>query len=794
MTTSEDILLKFSGEDLLQEALIGLLVRIEGVWDIQLLQGTNERGKDIVFKYRGPLNEVVQCACVVKNTSISGKVSAANAAHTVVQQAKQALLNPYVDNTGQLAVVHRVYVVTPKRITPHAVESIAGELRERSGQIHFIHGDELVRLFQRYWPDYLADEADALFRYVDAIDSSLSEEHEIVRLARLYPDAGISGDLRVLRYVFTDFCLTIRKLDALRFIPTLPREDFFHRRISLGEVEGLRLLVNSLSGFLRHVEMWGYKVRIQEEQVITAVTQFLEALHQWWLTKDALQSAAVEGVIARDEEERLVRSQERVVRELGSIRTISYRMVREVQGDLSLGAGLAQSADLDSLGFPEGSGLFNYLRAVDCINSYSGSYDVVSAGEPVLREFVLSPQELRSYSGLVLVVGPAGYGKTSFCRWSALEDLALWRSSSAAYIPLYVRLNCMQNCPGDIFGLLRVGLHAALLSDVDWESVVCGELPVRLYLDGLDELSLQDDRRKIIELSRQLASSYRSWQIIITMRDYVRAPWLSGIARLSLAGFDSDDVQVHAEALLDGRLYSAGEFIFQLDSQPHLRELCRVPLLATLMIRIFGETGDLPSRRATLYSTFVDLLCGGWDFAKGVQRNVVFGREVKIAILTRLALLIHVSRSRVVGSDAFLNVCIEAAPAVFVGGSREGRVSLAEKLLAELLADGLLNRAGQSLQFSHFSFQEFMVARDLASGGFSQDLAAIVSQYLQGDDWWREVLSFFVGLSADPERLADWIESMAIHSESTKHSSEARRLLLLRELQRAFPSVVAERR
>jgi hypothetical protein len=70
------------------------------VRDVKLFQGSDERGKDIVFYSRGPLGEDLICAAVVKNKKITGKVDRSTGARTlfvpggtdVVQRRVAALL------------------------------------------------------------------------------------------------------------------------------------------------------------------------------------------------------------------------------------------------------------------------------------------------------------------------------------------------------------------------------------------------------------------------------------------------------------------------------------------------------------------------------------------------------------------------------------------------------------------------------------------------------------------------------------------------------------------------------
>ena len=791
-------LLTFDSEDLLQQALMALLARIPHVHDIQLMQGAGERGKDIVFKYSGPFDETVVCACVVKNTGLTGKVAAGNSAHTVVIQARQALLTPYIDSMGSSVRVHRVFVITPARLSAQAIEAVSGELQERLGQIHFLHGDELVRVFQRYWRDFLADEAAALMRYGDAMRDTLEDQRELKTVALLYPEVSIGRDLGSLHYVETAFRISVRQRDVFALIPGLPDHEFFSRDRSFNEIDRLRLTLGSVSRFAMHLDAWGYRVasplHLPPARFSDLAEDFLSALSRWWMALDRLREAVSEDRATVVEQNDVTRTRESAAGLLQRLRGLLASTLADFDRDLRFAHSLAAAGDVSELGFPAGERFLAYQRASDCLTAFAAETEAPTADVSVSRDYHVSRTHLRSAHGVFLIVGPAGFGKTSFCRWSALEDLRLWRADESEYVPVYVRLGLVDQSLTHERDLLRRGLHTALLSDVDWQAVERGEVALRLYLDGLDEIADERQREIVIRYAVGFSSAHPKWQILITSRDYVRASWLTGFPRMNLDGFERRHVAALASALLTDRPFSAEAFMSELDAQLHLASLSTVPLLATLMILIFGNTGDLPSRRATLYTTFVDLLCGGWDLAKGIQRHVDFPRDAKVAILTRLAVLAHATRRRTISSAGFPDAALAAAPRLFARYPSFERHAIADRLLSELLGDGLLGRAGTELQFAHFSFQEFLVARDLAQGGARTRLESAMSEFLAGDDWWREVLYFFVGLSADPERVADWIQSeQRAVADDAADVSDSRRGDLLAELQRSFPHVVAGR-
>jgi hypothetical protein len=66
----------------------------------------------------------------------------------------------------------------------------------------------------------------------------------------------------------------------------------------------------------------------------------------------------------------------------------------------------------------------------------------------------------------LLVVGPAGYGKTSFCRWNALKDAERFHRDSSAHVPVYIPLHELSAIPKSFEKafLGHVG-HSALLPE-----------------------------------------------------------------------------------------------------------------------------------------------------------------------------------------------------------------------------------------------------------------------------------------------------------------------------------------
>src|SRR5688572_12197948 len=79
----------FTSEDLLRDAMTRLLSRLPNVSRVQLRHGPGEFGKDIVFFLSG-FAEDIPCACVVKNSPVTGNASSNNNVRTIANQAADA--------------------------------------------------------------------------------------------------------------------------------------------------------------------------------------------------------------------------------------------------------------------------------------------------------------------------------------------------------------------------------------------------------------------------------------------------------------------------------------------------------------------------------------------------------------------------------------------------------------------------------------------------------------------------------------------------------------------------------
>ncbi len=390
----------------------------------------------------------------------------------------------------------------------------------------------------------------------------------------------------------------------------------------------------------------------------------------------------------------------------------------------------------------------HYLRACmldDCARSApEGIFDRKSGVRICFPKTILE-----NWTKPLLVVGAPGFGKTSFCKWHALQDAERFTTGVSRTLPVYVPLYRLSYEPGDSFEktFLKTLGKSALINNGDSQV----NRTVRVYLDGLDEVPSHERRREIVELARKGIDSNKSYQVILTSRDYVYGRWLDFFPRVALGGFEHTDIMELIDKWLGSSSESHKRFCEQIEKMPALRSLMQTPLLATLVVLVFRQTGKLPESRPRLYEIFIDLLSGGWDLAKGVLRESRFGQTVKVMILTGLAASLQEHRRRefyghdlksVIGSTLSTSMLTEW-----------------EGIQYELLIDGLITKSGSVMQFCHHSFQEYLAAKNLLGNPEPISASRALESYMCGDDWWKEVIVFYIGLSTNPTELTSWISN-----------------------------------
>jgi len=213
---------EFKSEAHLRTVLADLLRKM-GHTGVRITHGATEKGKDIVFYSEGPLGEKRLFACVVKNEPITGQAEdltsgAPTLVHRiqgVLNQTESAFSEPLANGRGTDERVDTVYIISPYECSQPTIDSVKTRL-QRSGQITFKCGSELLDLFAKHWPEFLWFGSTVLLSYLSVLRKGLEEDYALASLilqkSYLATSPGSLADL----YVEPEFYADLRKIRLVK--------------------------------------------------------------------------------------------------------------------------------------------------------------------------------------------------------------------------------------------------------------------------------------------------------------------------------------------------------------------------------------------------------------------------------------------------------------------------------------------------------------------------------------------------------------------------------------------------
>jgi hypothetical protein len=743
---------EFSDEAHLRKVLADLFAKA-GMKGVRITHGPNERGKDIIFYTSGGLSRDVVYACVVKNDRITGQAQSSAGSQTILNQAIQALAEPYVDRTtGREELVHSVYVISPYECTPDAIEHIRAQLRERARQVEFLCGIDLLALFQEHWPDFLRFESAVLTRYLTELRAGLSIDKPLIALlTRHNPGFG----LRPFESFYVASNVEIR-VDRFR-VPDVspPAAGLLRDFATQAEVESGISSLRYWKQALRCSEL--IDVDQTELDNLTRFTENLRKRHKSYWEK---------GLHTRQYRDSPLRPEERQLQVPEGDRKL-YERCLEIIGKIRQHlVDIQRSSIALRAQFEEVRGNCEAILSNKHLAVFSSAFDYQSALPGLLRHtpgpvLAVQAQSIFREGRAVLISGPPGSGKTSYCRWHTLQAIEEFASDPAKPVPVYVSAHRLATATITTFE--ETILESTLSRIGDGKSSE-ESLSIRLFVDGLDEVPDRSQQQRIINMLRDGLNRHPKVSVIVTARPYVWGAWMNWMPRVHMAEFTADQQRLLASKWIADET-QVNQLFSELDSSPALLKLMGTPLLATLILNLFSRTPVLPENKVSLYRTFVDLYCGGWDAAKGIAKIGRFKSEQKLRLLTALAYRMHVAHKAECTEDRCISVLKEIMPALQSQGM---------DILTEIVQDGILVRAGRDLVFAHLSFQEYLAAQFLASDPLGARPKQALLSYLRGEDWWKEVVEFYLISRDDPTALDGWIDRIA--AGATRSNDIAHRL------------------
>ncbi|WP_121748374.1 NACHT domain-containing protein [Streptomyces sp. E2N166] len=391
------------------------------------------------------------------------------------------------------------------------------------------------------------------------------------------------------------------------------------------------------------------------------------------------------------------------------------------------------------------------------------------------RTVLLADRALEDHER-VLLRGGAGSGKTTLVQWLAV---AAARQGPRVPFVLPVRRFAREGFPAPDDFLHAVRHPLADRAPEGWvvRTLLAGR--ALLLVDGIDEAP-EKTRGELRDRLRRLLRVFSGNACLVTSRpSAVSDGWLSGgglaeedFVELSLAPMSRDQVtrfirDWHSAARLDERSRSTGprelgaldeyeqRLLHSVRIYRELRQLATNPLMCGLICALNRDrAGSLPSGRKELYDAALEMLLQRRD----PERDVLYADDVRLQQSTRERLLqklahamleedaSELTRERAVG---ILDAALPAMPAARAQGD-------GAKIFRHLLhRTGLLReRSGESVDFVHRTFQDYLAAKEIVARG---RFPTLVDRAHRSE--WEEVIRM-AAAHARPEECSQFLERL----------------------------------
>lgn len=351
----------------------------------------------------------------------------------------------------------------------------------------------------------------------------------------------------------------------------------------------------------------------------------------------------------------------------------------------------------------------------------------------------------------LMVLGRPGAGKTTFLKRLAI--LCLDGSLFADHVPIFVTLQEFYKTKLSLFDFV-LQKHQGFINKANLQQLL--ELGRGfVLLDGLDEVS-QEEVARISKDIQEWAVQFWRTHLIVTCRLAAKESIFEDFKEVQVADFNDEQVKCFVIKWFQAKAPQKIEAFFgKLTANPRINEQARNPLLLTLLCLIFEEESKLIENRAELYEKGIDLLLERWDTKRDIQRDEIYKH---LSTKRKEDLLSHIAWSTFGENNYFFKkergadliaAYIQNLPEA-VNDPETLRVD-SRKILRSIEAQHglLMERASDIYSFSHLTFHEYFVAREIITvqKSSAKALQALIANITEKR--WREV--FLIATEMSPK-------------------------------------------
>jgi predicted NACHT family NTPase len=364
----------------------------------------------------------------------------------------------------------------------------------------------------------------------------------------------------------------------------------------------------------------------------------------------------------------------------------------------------------------------------------------------------------------IVILGEPGAGKTSLTKHATqlLAERRL-RIADKYYVPIYIALNEAKfffngehgNEAADEFA--GEDLLARTLAAYGFEkahSFIVRKLRrgrCFIVFDGFDELANDHWQEVAAAMIRRLARNYsRNNRIVVTSRSAgFRSPLFSAFDTLQIVDMSAEQADSFIQRWFLHSEEKASRLAEILRNNRRLQAIATNPLMLAVICITYDIRGDLPQRKADLYSYCIDTLLEFWDSSRGVDRSPVFDTSEKLKVLKHFAFDLHAARRADFTDRIFMTAVRRHLHAAGIKAYQD------REFIDEVIEHtGIIAAKGAGLVFQHLTFQEYLAAENLVDQG-SSGLGYLVNHV--DDPWWAEVIILAAGIQRNATELLEQI-------------------------------------
>lgn len=381
----------------------------------------------------------------------------------------------------------------------------------------------------------------------------------------------------------------------------------------------------------------------------------------------------------------------------------------------------------------------------------------------IAEERIPALDAVKTYRKLI-ILGKPGAGKTTFLKYLAIQCNE--GKFEPDCLPIFITLKDFAEAEDNPNLLTYIGFYASCdpaAETVDGTLIehlqqVFSAGRALILLDGLDEVRAEDHQRVIKEIR---AFSERFWQnkFIMTCRIAAWEYVFEKFTEVEVADFDQAQIAAFAAKWFSQKAVKPEQFLRQLNQHSRIHQLAVSPLLLTLICLAFEESGGFPHSRSELYKEGIDALLKKWDAKRGIQRDQVYKN---LSHLRKEDLLSYLALITFKGRDLFFKKSVaEQLIADYICNLSDSDAEPdalqidSEVILRSIEAQHglLIERAKGIYSFSHLTFHEYFVAREITTNSLSLEKALQNLATHGPDKRWREVILLTTEMLRDASPL-----------------------------------------